>query len=90
MTKDELIAELASRSDVTKAAAAKVLDNLTGLVLERAHAGQETHIHRFGTFDRHDKPARKGRNPKTGESIPLDAVSVLRFKPSKSTRDELN
>lgn len=38
----------------------------------------------FGVFSRWDRPARLGRNPKTGEDVPVPPTSTLRFRPSKS------
>lgn len=90
MTKEELIAQLADDANVTKAAAGRVLESLIDTVLDRAANGYETTIHKFGTFGRVDRKARKGRNPATNEAIDLPAVSVLRFRPSKTTRDHLN
>lgn len=90
MTKKELIAHLAEESGVTKAAAEKVLDTLVGVVLQRARDGEKTTIHGFGVFERVDRAARRARNPRTGETTMLDPVSVLRFKPSKMTREHLN
>ena len=90
MTKKELIAQLAEEAGVTKAAAEKLLDSLVGVVLDRARAGEKTTIHGFGAFERVDRAARRASNPRTGDSMVLPAVSVLRFKPSKTTREHLN
>lgn len=86
MTKEQLIEELASRADVTKAAAAKMLDSFTEIVVERASEGQETHIHKFGTFSRRDRKERVGRSPQDGSPVTIPASSVLAFKPSKTQR----
>lgn len=89
MTKKELVAELADRAGLTKAAAEDALNKLTEIILDRAQAGLDTQIHGFGIFSRKDRPARKGRNPSTGQAMDLPATSVLGFKPSKTTRDLL-
>lgn len=89
MTKEELVAHLASEAGITRAAAEKTLNAFTNLVLDRAAEGLDTPVHKFGTFSRKDRAARKGRNPQSGKQIDLPAVSVLAFKPSKTTRDHL-
>lgn len=89
MTKEELVERLAEEADITKAAADRTLTALTELILDRAQHGLDTHIHRFGTFSRKDRAERRGRNPQTGEPLTLPAVSVLSFKPSKTTRTAL-
>jgi integration host factor subunit alpha len=43
----------------------------------------------FGNFDLRDKASRPGRNPKTGESIPISARRVVTFKPGKKFRSRV-
>jgi DNA-binding protein HU-beta len=44
----------------------------------------------FGSFSVSDRPARKGRNPKTGETITIKASKNVRFKAGKELKDSLN
>jgi len=52
--------------------------------------GEWIEIRGFGSFDLQHRPARKARNPKTGEAVSLGAKSVLHFKPGKEMRDRVN
>ena len=44
----------------------------------------------FGTFKSSDRPARNGRNPRTGEDIVIDAFTAISFKPGKLLKDYFN
>ena len=49
--------------------------------------GQRIEIRGFGSFDLNDRPARVGRNPKTGERVEVPAKRVPHFKPGKELRE---
>lgn len=44
----------------------------------------------FGSFCLHHRQARVGRNPKTGESVPVPAKAIPHFKPGKALREAVN
>lgn len=46
----------------------------------------DVRINNFGTFKLKTRPARKGRNPKTGETIDIEEKQVITFKPSKVSK----
>ena len=50
--------------------------------------GEQVKLSGFGNFDLRDKNQRPGRNPKTGEEIPISARRVVTFRPGKSSRPE--
>ena len=52
--------------------------------------GENVKISSFGTFAVRDKGARMGRNPKTGEEVPIDPRRVLVFRPSHTMKDRVN
>ena len=47
-------------------------------------------IQGFGVFEVVDVPARQGRNPRTGESIPIPAHKAVKFRPGKEPREAVN
>ena len=53
-------------------------------------AGDRIEIRGFGSFCLHYRAPRTGRNPKTGDSVELDAKYVPHFKPGKELRDQVN
>ena len=52
--------------------------------------GERIEIRGFGSFSLHHRPARIGRNPKTGESVALPAKFVPHFKPGKELRERVD
>jgi integration host factor subunit beta len=52
--------------------------------------GERIEIRGFGSFSLHYRPPRVGRNPKTGESVPLPGKYVPHFKPGKELRERVN
>jgi integration host factor subunit alpha len=52
-------------------------------------AGESVKISSFGTFSVRDKSARVGRNPKTGEEVPIKPRRVLSFRPSHLMKDRV-
>ena len=51
--------------------------------------GENVKISSFGTFNIRDKSARVGRNPKTGEEVPINPRRVLSFRPSNTMKDKV-
>ncbi|MGR3496686.1 integration host factor subunit alpha [Citreimonas sp.] len=51
--------------------------------------GEQVKISSFGTFSVRDKAARVGRNPKTGEEVPIQPRRVLTFRPSHLMKDRV-
>jgi integration host factor subunit alpha len=62
-----------------------VLDEMSDALV----AGQQVKISSFGTFSVRDKTARIGRNPKTGEEVPINPRRVLTFRPSHLMKDRV-
>jgi integration host factor subunit beta len=91
MTKSELIEALARRqshlafADV-ELAVKGVLDHLA----QALEQGERVEIRGFGSFSLHYRPPRVGRNPKTGDAVPLKGKYVPHFKPGKELRERVN
>ena len=86
LTKAELVQRLSNTVGLNKREAMDLVEAFfgeIGLVLER---GGEVKLSGFGVFDLRDKPARPGRNPKTGESSLISARRVVSFHPSQKLR----
>ena len=52
--------------------------------------GQNVKLSSFGSFLLRDKGGRVGRNPKTGEEVPIEPRRVLVFRPSQVMKDQIN
>ena len=62
-----------------------VLDHMSDALV----AGESVKISSFGTFSIRDKNARVGRNPKTGEEVPISPRRVLTFRPSHLMKERV-
>jgi DNA-binding protein HU-beta len=79
---DKLSAQLGSRKAATDAVEA-VIDTITRSVA----AGERVAITGFGVFEKRARPARMGRNPRTGEAVRIKKTTVPRFKPGQGFKD---
>ena len=90
MTKSELIEKLAAAQGQLTAkdmelAVKMILDHMSDALV----SGEQVKISSFGTFSVREKSARVGRNPKTGEEVPINPRRVLTFRPSHLMKDRV-
>ncbi|AHV94809.1 MULTISPECIES: HU family DNA-binding protein [Bordetella] len=90
MNKTELIDHIASKADISKAAAGRTLDALIGAVKTTLKKGGTVTLVGFGTFAVSSRAARTGRNPRTGETIKIKKAKVPKFRPGKALKDAVN
>jgi len=81
VNKSELIEQIASRADISKAAATRAIDAMTDPVRTTLKKAGTATITGFGTFASAKRAARTGRNPLTGEPVKISATSVPKFRP---------
>jgi DNA-binding protein HU-beta len=89
MTKAELIEKMAGDADVSKAAAGKALDSFIEGVKKSLKKGDKVTLVGFGTFSVSKRGARKGRNPRTGETIKIKASKAPKFTAGKAFKDAI-
>jgi DNA-binding protein HU-beta len=87
MTKVELVEQMAKDANISKAAAAAVLESFMSSVSAalKKKDGKVTLVG-FGTFMKARRKARKGRNPQTGEAIKIKARNAVKFVPGKKLK----
>ena len=68
---------------------ADLVERVLTLVSDALVAGEQVKISSFGTFSVREKAARVGRNPKTGQEVPISPRRVLTFRPSLLMRDRI-
>ena len=90
MNKQELIAKIAAEADISKAAAAKVVDAFTGSVTAALKAGDTVTLIGFGTFAVSQRAARIGRNPQTGKELKIPARKAPTFKAGAALKSAVN
>ena len=90
MNKSELIDQIASSADISKAAAGRAVDATIAAVKAALKKGGEVSLVGFGTFYVSKRAARTGRNPQTGASIKIKAAKVPKFRAGKGLKDAVN
>ena len=90
MNKGDLINKVAENANLTKAQATDAVNCVLDSVRDSLKEGDKAAILGFGTFSVTHKPARTGRNPRTGESMEIKAKNVVKFKPGKDLAASVN
>jgi DNA-binding protein HU-beta len=90
VNKSELVEHIANQADISKAAATRALDAITGAVRTTLKKGGTVSLVGFGSFSVTKRPARTGRNPRTGAAIKIKSAKVPKFRPGKALKDALN
>ena len=82
--------KMAEKAGLTKADAARALDAFTESVTEALKAGDKVSLVGFGTYATSERPAREGRNPRTGETVKIAARTAVTFKAGSKLKDAVN
>ena len=90
LTKAELVEHLIARLGMKKQDARSLVDTFFETIKEALAADTTVKLSGFGSFDLRDKGQRPGRNPKTGENIPVTARRVVTFKPGPKLKTKVS
>ena len=90
MNRSDLGSKVASQLSLNKAAADRLVGAVFSTMSETLAREESVTIAGFGAFSTNRRAARKGRNPRTGESIDIAASTAPSFKPGKPLRDAVN
>jgi len=85
------LAQSVSEQDkaLTKTQAKALVEAVFAAVRDAALKGEEVSVPGFGKFKVQNKPARTGRNPRTGATVQIAATRKLAFQPAKALKDAL-
>ncbi len=86
LTKAELSEALFEQLGLNKREAKEFVDLFFEEIRESLESGKPVKLSGFGNFELRDKNKRPGRNPKTGEEIPISARRVVTFRPGQKLR----
>ncbi|MCG9889956.1 MAG: HU family DNA-binding protein [Thermosynechococcaceae cyanobacterium MS004] len=87
MNKGELIDAIAEKANVTKKEADAILSAALETIIESVQKGEKVTLVGFGSFEKRDRQAREGRNPKTGETMTIAATTVPAFSAGKQFKE---
>ena len=91
MTKSDLIERMASAQHILNERDVElVVKTMLQQMSDALASGDRIEIRGFGSFSLHTRPARIGRNPRTGETIYVPARHRPHFKPGKELRERVN
>lgn len=89
MTKADLIAKVAKKTNSSQAMTGKVLDSALNEIRVLLGKGGSISFTGFGSFSVSKRAKRKGRNPQTGREMNIPATKVARFRAGKGLRDSV-
>jgi integration host factor subunit alpha len=90
LTKADVAQKVANDCGFMRGEATELVEKLLEIIKERLIAGEDVMISGFGKWSVKSKRARRGRNPKTGESIVLDARKVVTWQYSPVLKKAVN
>lgn len=90
MNKTELVEAVMKQTGLSKKDAEAALKAYVGTITKALVKGDKVSLVGFGTFEVSKRPARKGRNPKTGEEMKIKACKAPKFKAGKALKDAVN
>ncbi len=90
MTKNELIAAVAEKTNLSKTEAASAVEATFDMISATLSKGGEVKISGFGNFKVSNRAAREGRDPRTGQPVQIAASKRPKFSAGKAFKDVCN
>jgi integration host factor subunit alpha len=90
LTKAEMSELLFERVGLNKREAKDMVETFFDEIIDALVLGKSVKLSGFGNFQLRDKPQRPGRNPKTGEAIPISARRVVTFHASQKLKEQID
>lgn len=90
VTRADLSEAVYQEIGLSRAESAGLVEQVLDLISDTLVAGENVKLSSFGSFVLRQKGGRIGRNPKTGEEVPIEPRRVLTFKASQVMRDRIN
>ncbi len=90
LTRKELTETLADKLGFSQSSCSLIVDTFLDGMKQTMVGGQSIKLVHFGTFTVRNKSPRRGRNPRTGDTITIKKRQAISFRPSKKLRDLVN
>lgn len=90
MKKADIVERVAREAGIANRTADAAVGAVFASIAEALARGEDVGVAGFGRFVRTERPAREGRNPRTGERIAIGPSSGVSFKAAKALKDALN
>ena len=89
MTKKDIVIKIADETGVKQIDVKKVVQKTLDHIVESLARGETVELRNFGIFKTKTRKGRVGRNPRTGESVPIPEKKVVTFKPGLVMKDRV-
>lgn len=86
MTKRELVIRVANKLGITQSTVAKIIEGTFDTISQTLAEGKRWELRDFGVFEVKTRASRIGRNPRTGEQVPVPERKVVTFRPGKKMK----
>ena len=90
MKKSEIVEHVGREVAMRKGAAEAAVDAVLSTIAGSLARGEDVAVAGFGRFSRKSRPAREGRNPRTGEPVSIGPSATVSFKAARALKDALN
>jgi nucleoid DNA-binding protein len=87
MTKRELVIRVANKLGMTQSDVAKVIEGTFEVISSSLAEGKRWELRDFGVFEVKTRASRIGRNPRTGDQVPVPERRVVTFRPGKHMKE---
>ena len=90
MKKSDIVERVADEAGIAKQAAESAVGAVFASIADALARGEDVAVTGFGRFARTERPAREGRNPRTGERMAIGPSASVSFKAGKTLKDSVN
>ncbi|MBW7865062.1 MAG: integration host factor subunit beta [Candidatus Hydrogenedentes bacterium] len=90
MTKRELVVLVANRLGMTQSGVSQIIEGAFETIVKSLAGGHRWELRGFGVFEVKSRAPRIGRNPRTGEQVPVFARRVVTFRPGKDMKEAVS
>ena len=89
LTKKDLVLAVAKETGITQVDVKRVVQRTLEHLIESLKEGKTIELRNFGVFKVRQRAPRRGRNPKTGQEVPVPSKRVVAFKPGLLMRQDI-
>ncbi|QKI88817.1 integration host factor subunit alpha [Thiomicrorhabdus xiamenensis] len=90
LTKAHIAQQLSDTFGFNKRESKELVEQFYDEISDVLVSGEQIKLSGFGNFELRDKASRPGRNPRTGEDVPISARRVVTFKPGQKLRAQID
>lgn len=89
MTKKDIVLKITDSTGIKQVDVKKIVQKTFDIIVDSLNRGEKVELRNFGVFKVKERKARFGRNPRTGESVPVPPRKVVVFKPGLEMKQRI-